>query len=277
MNETDAVTALAAIVYEIVRRRAERRALDGRLQHAGQPVHVAHRQEQVLHEALDAVLPAARRVAHAGADHRLEVEGQPLLRAPGDVVEVEADGPEEVPGAADGARLVLGEQPAARAVRPHQLRHPLRAEGVAGEPVERLEVAQAPAPLLHVRLHHVRAVAVARVALGARRGELVEAVAERDLRRRIEDLLLVLLPRYKAEGKSYVTVGIGCTGGRHRSVHVASRIAERLRREGFSPTLSHRDLRTAPQDSLDRSPPSAHENFRRGNFNFARSSAINSR
>jgi UPF0042 nucleotide-binding protein len=74
---------------------------------------------------------------------------------------------------------------------------------------------------------------------------------------RIEDLLTVLLPRYRAEGKSYVTVAIGCTGGRHRSVHVASRIAERLRREGFSPTLSHRDLRTAPQDSLEGTPTGA--------------------
>ena len=71
---------------------------------------------------------------------------------------------------------------------------------------------------------------------------------------RIEELLLLLLPRYRAEGKAYVTVAIGCTGGRHRSVHVADRIARRLQGEGFSPTLSHRDLGTAPQDSLEGSP-----------------------
>ena len=71
---------------------------------------------------------------------------------------------------------------------------------------------------------------------------------------RIEDLLLLLLPRYRAEGKSYVTVGIGCTGGRHRSVHVADRIARRLRGGGFSPTVSHRDLGAAPQDSLEGKP-----------------------
>ena len=71
---------------------------------------------------------------------------------------------------------------------------------------------------------------------------------------RIEELLLLLLPRYRAEGKAYVTVAIGCTGGRHRSVHVADRIARRLQAEGFSPTLSHRDLGTAPQDSLEGSP-----------------------
>ncbi|MGK6319773.1 RNase adapter RapZ [Sphingomonas sp. DT-204] len=70
----------------------------------------------------------------------------------------------------------------------------------------------------------------------------------------IEDLLLLLLPRYRAEGKSYVTIGIGCTGGRHRSVHIAERIAARLREAGFSPTVTHRDLGTAPQDSLEDRP-----------------------
>ncbi len=70
----------------------------------------------------------------------------------------------------------------------------------------------------------------------------------------IEDLLLTLLPRYRAEGKSYVTIAFGCTGGRHRSVHVAERVAARLRDAGFSPTLGHRDLQTAPQDSLEGSP-----------------------
>jgi len=67
----------------------------------------------------------------------------------------------------------------------------------------------------------------------------------------IESLLLVLLPRYRAEGKSYVTIAFGCTGGRHRSVHVAERVAARLRDEGFSPTVAHRDLVAAPQDSLE--------------------------
>lgn len=71
---------------------------------------------------------------------------------------------------------------------------------------------------------------------------------------RIEGLLLLLLPRYQAEGKSYVTVAFGCTGGRHRSVHVAERMAKRLRKEGFAPTVTHRDLQTAPQDSLEGAP-----------------------
>lgn len=72
--------------------------------------------------------------------------------------------------------------------------------------------------------------------------------------RQIEGLLLLLLPRYRAEGKSYVTVAFGCTGGRHRSVHVAERIAKRLRDAGFSPTVAHRDLGAAPQDSLEGVP-----------------------
>lgn len=70
----------------------------------------------------------------------------------------------------------------------------------------------------------------------------------------IEALLELLIPRYRAEGKAYVTVAIGCTGGRHRSVHVADRIGARLRDAGFSPTIVHRDLGTAPQDSLEGSP-----------------------
>ncbi len=68
---------------------------------------------------------------------------------------------------------------------------------------------------------------------------------------RIEELLLTLLPRYQAEGKSYVTIAFGCTGGRHRSVHVAERVAARLRGEGFSPTVEHRDLASPPRDTIE--------------------------
>ncbi len=69
---------------------------------------------------------------------------------------------------------------------------------------------------------------------------------------KIEDLLLLLLPRYEAEGKSYVTIAFGCTGGRHRSVHLTERVGERLRDAGFSPTVSHRDLASRPDDSMER-------------------------
>lgn len=51
-----------------------------------------------------------------------------------------------------------------------------------------------------------------------------------------------LLPRYAREGKSYLTVAIGCTGGKHRSVHVAERLAEWLKSAGTPVTLRHRDL-----------------------------------
>jgi UPF0042 nucleotide-binding protein len=62
---------------------------------------------------------------------------------------------------------------------------------------------------------------------------------------RFGDLLDYLLPLYKREGKSYVTVGIGCTGGRHRSVMVANALARRLRTSGFDAHVVHRDVRKA--------------------------------
>jgi len=68
---------------------------------------------------------------------------------------------------------------------------------------------------------------------------------------KIEDLMVTLLPRYREEGKSYVTIAFGCTGGRHRSVHVAERVAARLRDAGFSPTVEHRDLASRPRDGIE--------------------------
>jgi RNase adapter protein RapZ len=75
---------------------------------------------------------------------------------------------------------------------------------------------------------------------------------------RIEDLLLLLLPRYRDEGKAYVTVAFGCTGGQHRSVHVAERVAKKLRDSGFSPAVSHRDLGSSHNDSMDMSEENGH-------------------
>jgi len=54
--------------------------------------------------------------------------------------------------------------------------------------------------------------------------------------------LTPLLPRYESEGKSYLTIGIGCTGGRHRSVHVANRLTAWLERQARHVTVNHRDL-----------------------------------
>ncbi|MFC3214424.1 RNase adapter RapZ [Novosphingobium panipatense] len=68
---------------------------------------------------------------------------------------------------------------------------------------------------------------------------------------RIRDLLLMLLPRYQTQGKAYVHVAFGCTGGRHRSVFTAERIAAALRHAGFSPTLLHRNLGSRAADLLE--------------------------
>ncbi len=59
---------------------------------------------------------------------------------------------------------------------------------------------------------------------------------------RFEDLLKYLLPFYKREGKSYLTIGIGCTGGKHRSVMVAARLGKLLKRDGYDVSVNHRDM-----------------------------------
>ncbi len=69
---------------------------------------------------------------------------------------------------------------------------------------------------------------------------------------RIEALLATLLPLYRAEAKDVVRVAFGCTGGRHRSVHVAEHVAGRLRAAGLSPGVEHRDLAAPPRDNSER-------------------------
>ena len=59
---------------------------------------------------------------------------------------------------------------------------------------------------------------------------------------RLEDLLRALLPAYEAEGRSYLTIAIGCTGGRHRSVAIAEELAARLRARGTAVRTTHRDV-----------------------------------
>lgn len=63
-----------------------------------------------------------------------------------------------------------------------------------------------------------------------------------ELLTRLDDLLGLLLPAYVAEGKSYLTLAFGCTGGRHRSVAIAEEVAGILRERGFAPTVVHRDV-----------------------------------
>jgi UPF0042 nucleotide-binding protein len=59
----------------------------------------------------------------------------------------------------------------------------------------------------------------------------------------IEQLLEFSVPAFAAEGKSRLTVGIGCTGGRHRSIVAAEDLARRLREKGFAPLeVFHREL-----------------------------------
>ncbi len=61
-------------------------------------------------------------------------------------------------------------------------------------------------------------------------------------RSKVVDLLLFLIPQYIHEGKSYLTVAIGCTGGRHRSVAMAEAVGADLRAHGYAVNASHRDL-----------------------------------
>ncbi|MEY4159419.1 MAG: RNase adapter RapZ [Pseudomonadota bacterium] len=67
----------------------------------------------------------------------------------------------------------------------------------------------------------------------------------------IRDLLLTLLPRYEVQGKAYVNIAFGCTGGRHRSVFMAEEMAAALREAGFSPTLLHRNLGSRAADLIE--------------------------
>ncbi|MEO5708060.1 MAG: RNase adapter RapZ [Alteraurantiacibacter sp.] len=71
---------------------------------------------------------------------------------------------------------------------------------------------------------------------------------------KISDLLLELLPEYARQGKSYVNIAFGCTGGRHRSVYTAERMAEALRGGGFSPTVLHRNLGSRAAGLVEGSP-----------------------
>ena len=64
--------------------------------------------------------------------------------------------------------------------------------------------------------------------------------------RQTTEMLSPLLPRFEEEGKSYLTIAVGCTGGRHRSVHVAERLAQWLAQEGRRCEIRHRDISRPP-------------------------------
>ncbi len=59
---------------------------------------------------------------------------------------------------------------------------------------------------------------------------------------KVTDLVTFLIPRFQVEGKSYVTIGIGCTGGRHRSVAIADELGKRLRKAEVDVAVRHRDI-----------------------------------
>jgi UPF0042 nucleotide-binding protein len=68
---------------------------------------------------------------------------------------------------------------------------------------------------------------------------------------RIRDLVLELLPRYEAQGRAYLTIAFGCTGGRHRSVYSAEKLAEALQEAGRTPTVLHRNLTARATDATE--------------------------
>jgi RNase adapter protein RapZ len=74
------------------------------------------------------------------------------------------------------------------------------------------------------------------------RDYVLERADAADFLDRLDALLVATLPAYQAEGKSYLTVAVGCTGGRHRSVAVAEELARRLRETGRPVRVGHRDV-----------------------------------
>jgi RNase adapter protein RapZ len=99
-----------------------------------------------------------------------------------------------------------------------------------------LDVRHLPNPYFDENLKHLSGDDSQIVDFLERHNEVNETLA------RFGDLLSYLLPFYKREGKSYLTIGIGCTGGRHRSVMIANKLRDRLRKEGFDVSVAHRDM-----------------------------------
>lgn len=73
-------------------------------------------------------------------------------------------------------------------------------------------------------------------------GFLEKQAEVKETERRFADLLEYLLPLYKREGKSYLTIGIGCTGGRHRSVFLTNKLAKILKKDSLDISIVHRDM-----------------------------------
>jgi UPF0042 nucleotide-binding protein len=71
---------------------------------------------------------------------------------------------------------------------------------------------------------------------------VLRAEATQELLTDLKTLLGHVVPRYEREGKAYLTIAVGCTGGRHRSVALAEHLASWLRREGHDASVAHRDV-----------------------------------
>jgi UPF0042 nucleotide-binding protein len=75
---------------------------------------------------------------------------------------------------------------------------------------------------------------------------------------KLAELVELLLPRFVQEGKKYATIAIGCTGGRHRSVHIVERLASRLVETGWRVSKTHRELAHAGDPAQPSPGPAAH-------------------
>jgi UPF0042 nucleotide-binding protein len=82
------------------------------------------------------------------------------------------------------------------------------------------------------------------------RSYVLDRADTREFLEKLDALLLFLLPRYHDEGKQQLTLGVGCTGGQHRSTAVAERLARFLRREGYTVSVQHRDLEYESQKAV---------------------------
>ncbi|MGR3698729.1 MAG: RapZ C-terminal domain-containing protein, partial [Roseovarius sp.] len=61
-------------------------------------------------------------------------------------------------------------------------------------------------------------------------------------RRRVTEMVELLLPAYETEGKAYLSIGFGCTGGQHRSVAMAETLGATLAKDGWQVSIRHREL-----------------------------------
>ena len=117
---------------------------------AGQFAHLGGLAKVVLHEMLDRAPPARIAIAHPRRDFDLQVKGQHIGRAPGDIVQMAARGPQEIFGPGKAVKLVAVQQP--RPDQPFGAGHPVQ---VLADPVQCLQVAEAALAFLDVRLQHI--------------------------------------------------------------------------------------------------------------------------